>query len=194
MVAGGHAAEDPVMSVKDLEGYAEEEQPLAFYYKRAERLALAPQNVRDFYAGKNTPPKGLFKVLVASPFSRFIFITIIAMCAIIAVMSRTVLDGSTATISGIPAALTAFSFDGSVYVSVELQGVKGVSAPAAVLSRVHFLGEQNKLIDSVEITGIYAGNTGFLRTTTADYGILSVEVLLDIRDETRTLTAKIVQR
>ena len=37
------------------EGRPEGEQPLHYFYNREERIAHAPQNVKDYYAGKMQP-------------------------------------------------------------------------------------------------------------------------------------------
>jgi hypothetical protein len=189
------------MSLIDPEGYAQNDKPLAFYYNRAERLASAPQIVQDYYAGKGTqPPKGLFKALVATKFSRMLLVTIVAMCAVIAVVSQVALDGSSVTVAGIPAGLSAFSFDNTIYVSIELK--KTVSAAAMpVLARIALTGKGGndtpQIYDIQVIQGIYRGNQEFLRTTFPDYGeygIIGVEVLLEVQDKTGTLKAKIAQK
>jgi hypothetical protein len=187
---------EPAVSLKDLEGYAEGEKPLVFYYNREERLTSAPQNVRDYYAGKSgRPVKGLFKVLVATRVSRVLFVTIIALCAIIIVMSLTVLNDSSVTVAGIPAELTVFSFDGSVYVSLKLkETAKGINGPLPVDAHITFYGQDREFLNLVNIRGIYEGKQEFLRTTTADYGILEVDVSLTIRQETGTLRAKVIQK
>jgi hypothetical protein len=189
------------MSEKDLDLYADGEKPLVFHYNRTERISRAPQNVRDYYAGKNQMPKGLFKVLVASKFSRIMLLSVALLSIAFVFLSRNAPDSSSGTVAGIPAAVSAFSFDDSVYVSVELKDAATeqytllfLKRPVLVSARVDFLDGGGKVIDSAVIEGIYEGKQGFLRTISADYGILEIAVLLNAGDESLALKAKVIHK
>ncbi len=67
------------------EGYAENEEGLVFRYNRKERLAHAPQIVKDYYDGKIVAFKpGLFKALVATRGNRFMLFALV-ICFLIVV-------------------------------------------------------------------------------------------------------------
>ena len=65
----------------------EKERGFTFFYNREERLKKAPQSVRDFYAGKMAPKKGLFKVLVSTKGNRFMLMSIAVFVAFIWIFS-----------------------------------------------------------------------------------------------------------
>ena len=68
------------------EGHSEkrnEDGEFHYYYSREERLKNAPQSVKDFYAGKMAPKKGLFKVLFATRANKFLFMSIVVFVAVI---------------------------------------------------------------------------------------------------------------
>jgi hypothetical protein len=189
------------MSEKELDAYPDGEKPLVFHYNRAERLASAPQNVRDYYAGKNQMPKGLFKVLVASKFSRIMLVFVVLFGIVAFVLTQALADASSGKIGGIQAAVSAFSFDGGIYVSIELNPAstgfrlaQTAITAVPVTAGVDFLGSGKKPVRSSLIEGIYAGKQEFLRTTTADYDIMEIVVLLCVGDESLTLTAKVIRK
>jgi hypothetical protein len=182
------------MNENDLDAYPDGDKPLVFHYNRAERISRAPQNVRDYYAGKSEMPKGLFKVLVASKFSRFMLVSVALLSIAFIFLARTTSDASSGTVAGIPAEVSAFSFDGGIYVSVELKGAAGFVAAVPVTARVDFLGNDKKVIASSAIEGIYTGKQEFLRTTFTDYDIMEIAVLLRAGDESSTLNAKVIHK
>jgi hypothetical protein len=182
------------MNENGLDVYADGEKPLVFYYNRAERLSRTPQNVRDYYAGKSEMPKGLFKVLVASKFSRFMLVSVALLSIAFVFLARTTSDASSGTVAGIPATASAFSFDGGIYVSIELKAAAGFVVAVPVTARVNFLGNDKKIIGSSVIGGIYAGKQEFLRTTFTDYDIMEIVVLLRVGDESSTLNAKVIHK
>ena len=70
------------------EGHAQDEQKLHFYYNREERIARAPKNVQDYYAGKGPRPvKGLFRSLFANKGNRFMFSTVAILAAFVWIYS-----------------------------------------------------------------------------------------------------------
>ena len=60
------------------------EAELNFHYKREDRLKDAPTVVKKYYAGElPTAPKGLFKALVHTKSSRFTFMALILVLALV---------------------------------------------------------------------------------------------------------------
>jgi hypothetical protein len=173
-------------------GWAEGEEPLRFYYSRERRLASAPKIVQDYYSGKNKAPKGLIKVLVATPAKRMLFFSIIALCVVITFLSRTLPSASEATVAGIPAELSAFSFEDTVYISVRLGAA---NAPAqTVTAQIFAFNADNQLFETQVLEKNYGGYEEFMRTKVGDYDIIRVEAVLTASEQTKTLKSSIARK
>ena len=106
----------------DLEGYSEDEEKLVYHYGRpGERLKNAEESVKRFHAGEGPqPPKGIFRSLVQTQSSRLILLVMLAMMAIVILTSIMDRGNGSSTVGLVPVSLTAFSFEDTVYISLQL--------------------------------------------------------------------------
>ena len=180
------------------EGHDDGESSMVFHYDRAKRIARAPKIVQDYYAGKmQLGRKGLFKSLVATRANRFLFFSVILCAGAVMLMWYFGPSKSEDVIAAVPAKLTAFSFDDTVYVSLELsEPTKKYAQGAVVLvsADVQFFNSDNQLVYSERISSKYDGTHSFLRTTFTDYDIIEVRVMMQVADEKKELFAKVQHR
>ncbi len=175
-----------------VDGYADGEEPLVFHYgKPGERLKHADESVRNFYEGKGPqPPKGLFKSLVQTRTSRFMFLTVIAFTVIVFALQFLGGNPAAGTVGGIPVSLAAFSFEDTVYVSIKLEETRtGENSLVPVNADIRLYDTDKQLIATAAAEGFYRGKEEFLRTTAADYDIVYIEAVLNTPDGSVTLTA-----
>jgi hypothetical protein len=172
----------PRVTQKTTEGYADGEKPLVFYYDRERRIANAPKVVRDYYSGKNKQVKGFFKVLVATPAKRMLFITIIGLCVIVVFLNYNMGSESVRTIAGIPVTLSAFAFEDVVYISIQLAENSVIKDEKTVDAVLSIFNADNHVLETRRLTKNYSGSEEFLRTTIADYDILRIEAVVTVDD------------
>ncbi|MBQ6781744.1 MAG: hypothetical protein IJP62_11035 [Treponema sp.] len=180
------------------EGHGEGENAMVFRYNRAERISRAPKIVQDYYSGKmQLGRKGLFKSLVATKANRFLFFSVILCAGAVMLMWYFGPSKSDDVISAVPAKLTAFSFEDTVYVSLELSApTKNYSQGnvVPVSADVQFFNVDGQMVQSERISTKYAGTQQFLRTTFADYDIIEVRAVLRIAEEEKELSVKVQHR
>lgn len=199
---------------------AEPENPenvFRFYYSREERLKNAPQSVKDFYAGKMAPKKGLFKVLVATPGNRFMLSSIVVFVAFIWIFSF-FSSRNEKRFLGTECELTAFSFEDSVYASLEFKEnpdwfsdrKKSSEEPsgnfpedsaaeknhAQIPVRVLFQAYDSSglVADKAEVFDVYSGEVLFIRTKFSDYDIIKVSASVEAGTEEKDFEARIQRR
>jgi hypothetical protein len=98
---------------------ADEEQ-LVFYYNREERLAKAPQVVRDLYKKEEAPRRfGLFRSLVSTRPRAMMFGSIVMICAAILVLSILGYTSDAHDLDGNRVAIQAVRFEGAVIVTLK---------------------------------------------------------------------------
>lgn len=191
-----------------VDGYAEGEEPLHFYYKKGEFRQYYDNDkmpLRDLAEGKGLPKRGLFRVLVSTKSNRAIFTGMI-MCFVL-VLALNFLRGSAneGTVGGMYCELTAFSFQEQLFASVEIR-------PSYLTKKHHRSGpyeqklftaafsvtnsdgelseksEQDFLYDSAE------GESRFLRATFGDYEAGKVTCSLSLGGETLKLSSSVQRR
>ena len=191
-----------------VDGYAEGEEPLHFYYKKGEFRQYYDNDkmpLRDLAEGKGLPKRGLFRVLVSTKSNRAIFTGMI-MCFVL-VLALNFLRGSAneGTVGGMYCELTAFSFQEQLFASVEIR-------PSYLTKKHHRSGpyeqklftaafsvtnsdgelseksEQDFLYDSAE------GESRFLRATFGDYEAGKVSCSLSLGGETLKLSSSVQRR
>jgi hypothetical protein len=165
-----------------IEGYAEGEKPLIFYYNRERRVARAPKIVQDYYNGKNRPVTGLFKVLVATPAKRVMFFSIIALCVIVIFLNYSLGEDSAGTIGGVPASLSAFAFEDTVYISLRFDGSPKFKDELRFAVDIAIFNADNQLFETRRFFQNYSGKEAFTRTTIPDYDILRIEAVVTLED------------
>lgn len=167
---------------------------LGFHYSRAERLRTAPKIVQDYYNGGLRPVKG-FRILVANKANRFM---LIAMVAVIAISFGVMLFGRkdhAGAISGIAAELSAFRFGDTVYASLALKPQEK-NVPMRTRLEVTFsaINNDGQVADIQNTTCFFTGTDDFLRTTFADYDIVSVTAQLVSDDDALSLRRVVQDR
>ena len=98
------------------------EAELNFHYKREDRLKDAPTVVKKYYAGElPTAPKGLFKALVHTKSSRFTFMALILVLALVVALIFFGPKANQNSLGNTEFSLSAFSFEEKIYVSIKTQ-------------------------------------------------------------------------
>lgn len=208
--------EREVISDEDMQA-AKKEAPqgesLHFFYNREERLKHAPQIVRDYYEGKSgRPVKGLFRVLVATRTNRFMLVSVVLFAAFVWFYSA-FSERKSADFLGAPAALSAFSYEDSVYASLKfgrrtqkstgngwnLRTQKKVTAkdmPSVFPVSVIFFAIDNtgNVISEEEASGVYEGEELFIRTRFSDYDIIKVKALVTSGGEQKEFSVSVEKR
>ena len=168
-----------------IESYENEDEKIVYHYgKPGERFKNADESVKKFYEELENPSKkGFFSALVKTKTSRMLLITIIALMAMIFIISN--FDKtSSASINGIPLQLSAFSFEDDVYVSLKMTSVESMQneVPLTVQVLVKACTAEKQIVSSAELAGFYNGQETFLRTSFKDYDILYIEADIQVND------------
>ncbi|MBQ3837625.1 MAG: hypothetical protein II814_10925 [Treponema sp.] len=184
----------------------EKDGELHFFYKREERIKNAPKIVQDYYAGKMTPPKGLFKVLVATKFNRFMLLTV-ALCFVVVFFVNTFSNRpSLATAAGFELELDVFSYDESVYAQVKVHPLKKslkdknfpidkyVEEKKKVVVDFSFVDADGENSAKTQKSAEIEKNAFFIRTNSPDYDIIEVAAQVNILGETIGLVSKVKRR
>ncbi len=184
----------------------ESESGLHFHYKREERIKNAPKIVQDYYAGKMAPTKGLFKVLVATKFNRFMLLTM-ALCFMVAFFVKTFSNRpSLATAAGFELELEAFSYDEIVYAQVKVHPLKKslkdknfaidkfVEDKEKVLVDFSFTDADGAKSAKIQKSAEIEKNAFFIRTNSPDYDIIEVAAQVNLLGESATLVSKVKRR
>ena len=191
------------------EGYAEEDSEraaLSFHYSRRERIQNAPKIVQDYYAGKMNPPKGLFRVLVANRFNRFMLFTMMLCLAVVLLVNAFASSPALGTCAGFETELTAFRYDDGVYAQVKIHALKksladknfdldgyiknGMKAYGTFTFWTSDGGEWSRL---ESVSNICAGEF-FLRTNVPDYDIMAVSADIKILDKSVQLKTNAIKK
>ncbi len=169
------------------EGHEDGDEPLIFHYNNAERVKNAPPLVKDYYEGRLVQKRpGLFKALVSTRSNRFIFIALMVCFALVVFNTFFGPKPNVETYKGIPMTLAAFSYDGSVLVSLEFDGVekkyrgkyeKGIP----VFAKFEAVDVDNQVVSVFEDAGLYEENQIFLRAKFTDFDITSVNASVDLK-------------
>lgn len=176
---------------------------LHFYYNREERIKNAPKIVQDYYAGRMTPPKGLFKVLVATKFNRIMLLTV-ALCFLVVVITSIFGNRpSLATAAGFELELSAFSYDESVFAQVKIHPLKKslqdknfpidkyIEDEEKVLANFTFVDVDGENSAKEQKSGKIEKSAFFIRTNSPDYDIMEVTAEVEILGEKATLVSKV---
>jgi hypothetical protein len=180
---------------QDREGYTDGEAPLHFYYNREERVAHAPKLVQDYYRDGLKTKTGFFRVLVANRGNRLLLITL-SLCIGVVVFFGFFGKKNEGAVAGVPVKLSAFSFEETVYVSVQLKEKEKNAAdlrnkPVSVVVIVEALDADHLVIKQVPLSAKYDGKEKFLRTTIRDYDILSVHADVQAAGKSQTLSTPV---
>ncbi len=187
-------------------GGDEASENLVFRYNREERVSRAPKIVQDYYAGRLAPTKGLFKVLVATKFNRFMLLTV-ALCFVVVFIVNTFSNRpSLATAAGFELELESFSYDESVYAQVKIHPLKKslkdknfdiekyVKDKEKAVAEFSFVDADGEVSAKIQKSGEIEKKAFFIRTNSPDYDIMEVSARVDILGESVSLVSKVTRR
>ena len=154
------------------------EAELNFHYNREDRLKDAPTVVKKYYAGElPTAPKGLFKALVHTKSSRFTFMALILVLALVVALIFFGPKANQNSIGNTEFNLSAFSFEEKVFVSIKTQSkVNQAEIQIPLEISISALDKESQILNQEKIETVITENEEFIRTIFTDYDIISVEV------------------
>ena len=165
------------------------EQPLKFYYNRDERIAKAPQLVKDYYEGKLKPVRG-FRIFFTKQ-NRYIFFALIFFIGATWIYTGLNKTRAGTTIADINCELTAFSYEEEIYVSLQMKRSKRSKSTTPVPFNVTFfaIDPNNQVGDKRNDSLVYSEGEQYLRTKFTDYDIIRVDVIIDADGKEKELSA-----
>lgn len=178
-------------------GNESDEEKLVFHYSREERLKNAPELVQKYYSGELlTTKRGLFRALLSTKGNRMMFFVLVVAVAVVFFLGFFGPSKSESLINGIPASLSAFSVEDTIYTSLKLEPPskkyrKNFESPCKVSADFFAYDADNQQLFSRNIDEIYKGEEMFLRTTFTDYDIFNVAVDVKIGGEEKRLSCRV---
>lgn len=188
------------MEVFDDEGRPEilnDEGDLVFHYKRGSFRRHEQQIYRDLATGKTAPKKGLIKVLFSTKGNKIAFFTM-ASCVIFFFFLGIINGGADKnSIAGMTGKLSAFSFDGKVYASVEFSNFENLGNIDSLPMKAQFecLNAEGAVADKFET--LFDFNPKLPKPVYAvfnDYDLVYINCLLLFKDESADLKCRISNR
>lgn len=179
---------------------------MVFRYNHDERIKNAPKIVQDYYAGKLNPQKGLFRVLVATKFNRFMLFTVALCFAVVLIVNAFGARPNLATAAGFELELSAFCYDESVYAQIKVHPLKKsladknfpidkyIKDQEKVLSTFSFVDVDGQTLDKIQKSAEIEKKAFFLRTNSPDYDIMKVEASVEFLGQKVDLTSKVARR
>jgi len=165
---------------EELEGRPEGTQPVHFFYDREERVAHAPQIVKDYYDGKMQPVRG-FKVLLQKQ-NRYILLALVLFVAFIWMYTGFNQTRNYAKINDVVLEMQAFTYDGEVYTNIKIKTANGKThdKPEKVSASVYFVNLDNQPVEMKDVSVIYNNGEEYLRTKFTDYDIIRVDAIVSV--------------
>ena len=173
------------------------EEKLVFHYSREERLKNAPELVKKYYFGELlTTKRGLFRVLFSTKGNRMMFFALVAAVAVVFFLGFFGPAKNESLISGIPASVSAFSIEDTVYTSLKLEKPSkkkdvNFDSPCQVSAVFYAYDADNQQLFSENLSELYKDDEMFLRTTFTDYDIFNIAVDVKIGDEEKRLSCRV---
>ena len=169
----------------------EEDKKLKYYYNREERIAKAPQLVKDYYAGKMKPVRG-FRIFFTKQ-NRYIFFALIFFVGATWIYTGLNKTRAGTTLSGINFELTAFSYEEEVYVSLQMKRSSRSKdvAPVPVSAEFFAIDPNNQVGDKRNGQLVYDEGEKYIRTKFTDYDIIRVDVILNAGGTEKELSAEV---
>ena len=169
----------------------EADKKFIYRYNREERIAKAPQLVKDYYAGKLKPVRG-FRIFLTKQ-NRYIFFALIFFVG--ATWIYTGLNNTRAgtTMSGVNFELSAFSYEEEIYVSLQMKRSRRSkeTAPLAVNAEFFAIDPNGQVCDKRNGNTVYEEGEQYIRTKFTDYDIIRVDVILNAGGEEKELSAQV---
>ncbi len=107
-----------------IDGYGEEGPDMVFHYKKGSFREREDQATRDLATGVSVPKRGLFRALVSTKGNRIMLMVLVMSIGVVLIVSFFSKGQERDCVSGVNMELSAFSFNGQVYASLALSGVK----------------------------------------------------------------------
>ena len=154
------------------------EAELNFHYNREDRLKDAPTVVKKYYAGElPTAPKGLFKALVHTKSSRFTFMALILVLALVVALIFFGPKANQNSIGNTEFNLSAFSFEEKVFVSIKTETkINQTEIQIPLEISISALDKESQILNQEKIETVITENEEFIRTIFTDYDIISIGV------------------
>lgn len=197
-----------------VDGYAEGEEPVVFHYQKGDFRKREPKVYADLATGKNQPGKGFFKVLVNTKGNRFMFFTLVMVFALVIIVSLLTGKSNVSVAGGIQCSLDAFSYEDTVYTSVELTlpgkkqtgGILGLwkkSEPSTelveqqVYATFYFYDSDGDLTDKKDVElafNSFSKDGNFIRSSVTDFSVAKVECEIHIQEDQLLLKQDVKKR
>ncbi|MGL4987142.1 MAG: hypothetical protein ACRC5H_08430 [Treponemataceae bacterium] len=139
-------------------------QKMTFYYNREERLKKYPEH-RKLYNGEIVPKRGLFQVLTATPGSKFLFIAMLFLSAVLIIFMVTGNDTKSIILDGISIKIEAFRFNDTIYTTITLLENPSFEREKKIEAIIGIYDKEKNVLDSKKIQKIYTGEKQLLRIT-----------------------------
>ena len=167
------------------------EQPLKFYYNRENRIARAPQLVKDYYNGKLQPVRG-FRIFFTKQ-NRYIFFALIFFIGATWIYTGLNRTRAGATLAGVNFELMAFSYEEEVYVSLQMKrsSRSRETAPVNVQAEFFAIDPNGQVGDKRQGQLVYNEGEQYIRTKFTDYDIIRVDVILNAGGYEKELSAEV---
>ena len=169
----------------------ENDKKFIYRYNREERIAKAPQLVKDYYAGKLKPVRG-FRIFLTKQ-NRYIFFALIFFVGATWIYTGLNRTRSGTTLAGVNFELSAYSYEEEVYVSLQMQrsSRSKETAPLAVEAEFFAIDPNNQVGDKVSGQLVYEEGQQYIRTKFTDYDIIRVDVILNAGGSEKELSAEV---
>lgn len=172
------------------------EENLVFHYKRGSFRNREDQNTRDFATGKINLRPGFFKALVSTKGNRIVFFVML-ICIGVTVFLGLFRQPESDIVCGVRCNASAFSFDGKVYATLELEDTTKSSSQLPVTMEVLFecINVEKSVADKYSETVIFVpGEKQYVRTVFPDYDLKKLKVSVKSGEVEKVLDAAISQR
>ena len=179
-----------IIETKPKETYCpDEEEALVFHYTKSEQLKNIQESYRDQIAQNS---KGFFKVLVRTKTSRTLLTIMLVTFAITLLTFFLAPGDNQKTLAEGKFTLSAFSFEDTIYVSLECSQDFLSHEGLSVIFQA--LDTHKNIISEVTKEFIITEKNSFLRTTFVDYDIMDVVAIIQGKNGTITLTKSVEKR
>ncbi len=167
------------------------EQPLKFYYNRENRIARAPQLVKDYYNGKLQPVRG-FRIFFTKQ-NRYIFFALIFFIGATWIYTGLNRTRAGTTLAGVNFELMSFSYEEEVYVSLQMKrsSRSRETAPVNVQAEFFAIDPNGQVGDKRQGQLVYNEGEQYIRTKFTDYDIIRVDVILNAGGYEKELSAEV---
>ncbi len=167
------------------------EKQFIYRYNREERIAKAPQLVKDYYAGKLKPVRG-FRIFLTKQ-NRYIFFALIFFVGATWIYTGLNRTRAGTTMAGLNFELSAFSYEEEVYVSLQMKrsSRSKETAPLSVEAEFFAIDPNGQVGDKKSGKLIYDEGEQYIRTKFTDYDIIRVDAILNAGGAEKELSAEV---